>query len=400
MSSFKRGLIYKIRIIALCLLLFSLPFEYWDPFGFREVFTVTKIAAVFYFFFSLFDIKSNFSVSQIKKPLFLLFGLWVLLFIQNVFNHWPGSKVSILNLSFLQNILLFWLVANDIIRNPLLFKKISLSFVFGVLLSGLLVNFGIGLNNEIDSELGTFRLYFFGSNPNTIGLLAAIALIFLINILLNWKSYYSKKTFLLLLGVPLLISLLSFSGSRGALFTAFIGITLLFLFQKTSLTKKFFFVIAGSVFIYFAASEIFQSSIMQSRLQDSIGLESLGGRKEVWNIALDVFYYNPLFGKGVTGYEYEVIQNIGFFMDTHNLFLYFMVSGGIVALVLYLMFIYNIAKSSFLYARYYNQTILFVLLIVYMSIVVKSGGAISGKISWLLTAIIYGTGQFAIKKKV
>lgn len=381
--------LYNVKIFALSALVLSLPFEYWDPFGFREAFTVTKMVGLLYFVLSIFDIKSNFNVVRTKRLLRVLFILLFYLTIQNIFNYHHSNTRPIVNFTFFQNVILFWLVTNDLIDKPKLFKKLSVSFVIGVFLAAVLVNFDYGVNDG--HELGTVRLYFFGSNPNSIGNLAALALILIFNMILNKKYYYLNKTYLFLLCVPLILSMLIYTGSRGAILISVIGIILIFLLIKTSSYTRLAYLLIGTLIIYVGLLEYFDSKIIIERFLNSAEIETLGGRKLLWESALDIFLNNPLFGVGESGYEYKITRTLGYFMDTHNIILYYMVTGGLIALSLYSIFIFGLFKAAVSFYKRTKQPILCVLFIVYILIVLKSGASYNLKLPWIIAAMIFGS---------
>lgn len=389
----KANKIYKIKIYSLLLFVFSLPFEYWDPFGIASFFTVTKFSGLLYFGLSLSDIADNFKLQTVKQPVMVLFCLWLFLLFQGIINYWHGTSLSVYSFTFLQNIVLFWLISNDLIRNDRLAGKLFISLITGVFLMASLSSFGIGLSNEINGEIGTYRLSFFGSNPNSVGNLAALAMLFAISIIMDKTKPFGNKGFLLIITLPSFISILSLSGSRGALVISFVGVFVLFLFQKIALNRKIMMLLLGSAFVVFTAMKMMQSDIMQRRIYLTTSEGSLGGREIIWKHALDIFYENPFLGLGNTGYQYEIIQRYGMYMDTHNLFLYFMATGGVIALFLYLIFLFNLFRASRNYYNHRDNVILFALLIVYLFSVFKSGGAINSKLYWIIAAIICGMGN-------
>lgn len=147
------------------------------------------------------------------------------------------------------------------------------------------------------------------------------------------------------------------------------------------------------IFLLFGFSKILESQVMQSRVALTTTEGSLGGREEIWSHALDIFYENPFFGVGTTGYYNEMVQRYGVYMDTHNLFLYFMVTGGVVALFLYLLFLRQLilsAKKNYLHKK---DVILYGLLLIYIFSVIKSGGAINSKLYWILASMVFGVGS-------
>ncbi len=384
--------IERIRYFFLIVFIASLSFEYWDPLGISSFFTITKFFGLLYFLFSLFNIKKYFDLRYTKSPVVILLFLWVYLLVISVINLKPSTSLSILNFTFLQNIVLFWLISNDLIRKPNIKRILFLGLILSVISMSILIGFGIGLDIETD-QIGTTRLSFFGSNPNGIGNLAAIALFLTLHMLIYRRKYFGKITWLMLLTIPPLLNLISLSGSRGALIIALVGVLSLIILQRGNSIKKVVISVVGLALIYFGIGVILESDVMRNRVLSSLEDGGLGGREIIWNHALEIFADYPFFGIGVSGYEYEMIKRMGVFMDTHNLFLYFMVTGGIIGISLYLLFVYRLLCKSIKYYKYENDALLLGILIIYIFSIVKSGGALNSKLFWILTAFIYGIGS-------
>ena len=387
------GKVDNIRQIILLLFIFSLTFEYWDPLGISSFFTITKSIGILYFLFSLLNIRKYFTIKYVKIPIIVLLTIWLLLFLQSVFNYWPSSRVSIYNFTYLQNIALFWLVTNDLVRNSRLMPKLFIFLSAGVFLMAILVSLGIGLDSSIDRELGTYRLSFFGSNPNTIGNFASISLLLSIHMILNRKKYFGKFMWATVFAIPFFFNLLSLSGSRGSVLITVVGIILLFVLRKGNSIKKIFSIIISMGVISFLISKLMETEIMKQRIMNGIDEGGMGGRSYIWKAAIDIFLDYPFLGKGTTGYEYEIINRFGTYIDTHNLFLYFMVTIGFIGFCLYLYFVSLLIKSAFTYYRFQDDAILISLCTIYILLVSKSGGAINSKLLWLFTTIIYGVGK-------
>src|SRR5690606_4439169 len=109
----RRQLLLKIKRISLIVFIFSLPFEYWDPFGIASFFSVTKMAGFGYAAMAFLIGKESFDRS-IFKYVRLLLLLWGLMVILNMLNYIGTNTVSIFNFTLFQNILLYWLIASDL----------------------------------------------------------------------------------------------------------------------------------------------------------------------------------------------------------------------------------------------------------------------------------------------
>lgn len=383
--------IRRIRYSFLLLFTFTLPFLNWDPLGISSSFTVVKFFGLIYFLFSLTNISYHFSLRNIKYPLFILFFIWAYLAIQAIFIHWPGSSTNILNFSYLQNIALFWLVSNDLIHNKGLSNKIVISLICGVLVMFFLITQGIGIDSEISLDSSTVRLSFFGSNPNSLGNYAATSLSLIVYMLLNRQQFFGKFTWVLLVTIPIFLFLIGFSGSRGALLITIVGILPLFIMRGRKPLQSFIFMIVGVFVIYLLIEQILSSDIMQKRVVAAIEEGSLGGREEIWRISFDIFNDYPL-GVGQDGLEYLMAQKLGASMDTHNLFIFFLVTAGIIGFLAYLIYAYILLRKSFFYYKQFHDPLLLSLMMIYLILALKTGGAINSKFLWLIAAVVYGLG--------
>lgn len=385
----------NFKRICLLLFIFSLPFEYWDPFGIASFFSVTKMAGFMYAGVALFIGKESFDQS-IFKYIRLLLLLWILLVILSMLNYIGTNTVSIFNFSLIQNILMYWLIATDIKKRNVHIKSIMLSFVLSIVLMSILLMFGIGLGQEF--EEGVSRITFFENNPNTVGVLAGLAIVFSLYFILNPSKTFQKKGTLALLALPGFINLLMLSGSRGALITTALSIVIMLIMNKSTPFKRILqfglLVIATSYFL----DKLMESEVMYKRLTQSIEEGGTGGRDEIWDNVIDIWSTKPLLGYGTTGFETEIVKIYGVRKDSHNLFLYILVTTGIVGIFIFLYFFFfhiKRAVEEFKEGDVFKITIL----VFYLTTVVKAGGVINNKLMWLLLAIIisaelYNKNQF------
>lgn len=261
------------------------------------------------------------------------------------------------------------------------------AFICGVIMMTLLASLGVGL--ALNQDIGEGRLTFFGSNSNTVGVYLSMSFTIIIIMIFNRQNYFRGKTFLLLLSLPSMLTMIGLTGSRGALVIVAVGLVFFFITYKTSLVKRILILSGGLLVFVFSVQKILESEIMQSRLDDALSGNS-AGRDMIWDIALNIFFESPLSGHGATGYEYLMIQNnSGTYMDTHNLFLYLMVTGGIVALMLFVVFLIMVYKSALFIYKINGDSIMLILLAVYLFNVSKAGGIINAKAMWLMLSLIY-----------
>lgn len=386
----ERSLIYRIKIFSLCLLAFSLGFEYWDPFGVRSIFTVTKFAGFLYAFLSLFDLKNNLKISIHNRVfIYSAFSLWLwLTFISLVNVGINGGNLSFL-FGILQVILLYWLVFNDVLYNPKIRQLVFLFLILGMLLISILLSLGIGIENlrgdQID-DIDSTRVYFMGMNPNRMGDLAAIAILLIFSLVFSRKN--NKIWFLLLLIIPSLLSVIGFSGSRGSFIVIFLGLCFFFLLRKSTIRQKMVFLVIGSVSSIFIFGFLENFEMLQGRLTNTYEGGDIGGRFDIWKSVLNIIQENPVFGTGTEGYKLKMLQEYGEQKDPHNLFLYVWVVGGMIALLLLLIFYIRTLKNALLNLKINRDSTNVMIFIAALFLVSKTGGVIESKLIWLMLACI------------
>ncbi len=377
------------------LFVFSLPFEYWDPFGISSFFSVTKMSGFGYASIAFLTIRESFNF-KIFKNVKLLLVLWVWLLLMSLFNYTGLNTVSVFNFTILQNILLYWLIASDLESKNIQIKTIMLTFVVSVVLMTILLTLGIGLGEEYVENVS--RVTFFGNNPNTIGVSVSLATVFSLYFVLNASTTYGKNVYLVLFAIPSFTNLLLSSGSRGALITLTLSLSLLFITNKAVPYKRIMqigFLMLGA--IYFMG-KIVESNLMYNRLTLSLEEGNTAGRGEIWENVLDISFNRPLIGYGSTGFEHEMVRIYGGNKDPHNLFLYIFVSTGIIGLGLFFCFLYLHLKKAVQSFRH-GDVIKLIIFLFYLTTVMKAGGVIKDKLMWLLLAVIFSASFLHSQKK-
>src|SRR5690606_19119058 len=92
-------------------------------------------------------------------------------------------------------------------------------------------NLGIGVGQEYVD--GFSRITFFENNPNAVGVFAGLAIVFSLYFIVNPAQSYGKNGYFMLLVIPAFINLLLLSGSRGALITVVVSVTLLLIMNRS-----------------------------------------------------------------------------------------------------------------------------------------------------------------------
>lgn len=384
--------LYSIKLWFLFLFLASLGYEFWDPFGVRSFFTITKFFGIIYALLSVLDFKSNFRINKQNKVLiFSMLLMWLWMLLVTLFKTVIYVKEPNFMFSILQVIIMFWLVFNDVDKNPKVKNKLFLSFILGVFSISILLNFGIGIQTHDGNILDTMdgsRVYFMGMNPNAMGNLASLSILLIVQFVFgNNNNNNNNKRYLLLAFIPNLLYLIGISGSRGSFFILIIGILIFFGLKKTSIGLKITYLFIGSFLLFFFLDYLSGFDKLQNRLISTYETNDTGNRTELWEAAIKVFFEHPIFGVGYDGLSIEM-SRISTNVTAHNVFLDFAIMGGIIAFVLYINFIRIILVRSWKSLKLYADAGKLMVLICILFILFKSGGGYDSKMSWIMLAII------------
>ena len=181
----------------------------------------------------------------------------------------------------------------------------------------------------------THRIFSTYGNPNMTGAwfgsMILIALFFKYNC--NDKAENKKLNFLLVL----MISSLLLTESTGAFIALLSSIGAYFLVEKNKETKKCIIMIVTIIFIILAFVFL-QKSINSITVIEEVRT-SFGSRYDIWFGSIEMFLLKPLLGWGALGtleHGIEFMYNNGNVIHSHNVWLTFLVSGGILAFSIYL----------------------------------------------------------------
>ena len=149
----------------------------------------------------------------------------------------------------------------------------------------------------------------------------------------NDKAENKKLNFLLVL----MISSLLLTESTGAFIALLSSIGAYFLVEKNKETKKCIIMIVTIIFIILAFVFL-QKSINSITVIEEVRT-SFGSRYDIWFGSIEMFLLKPLLGWGALGtleHGIEFMYNNGNVIHSHNVWLTFLVSGGILAFSIYL----------------------------------------------------------------
>jgi hypothetical protein len=361
--------------------------------------------------------------------LVLLSGMWFIIIIGGVFNRGEGDlkAVMIRNLVLLGYILVFYIIFKYINTRKRLYKALNLIF----LSTGVLIL--IGLYEAIAFQLGWNSLQVFPGRvdsllpePNWFGMW--LSTIYAISLPLAFYAKKSKEQFalwFLILGT-VLMSILSVTRAS---WLAIIVITALYILYQAIFVRQYIQLGKFSIILFaviFGAAGMSQLGLTDFNLKDRISSiitqettyyykidEKTGkevsvnpkevdkksdkikvrkesdvnvlSRKDGYIYAGYIIYNNIFTGVGLTGYENRVAKGY----NTNNILLAVAVSGGIIAISLFLSFLYIITKQGFLILKTDSKlaTILFGSLLATFITGMFNDNFLMG-FTWLIFAIV------------
>jgi O-antigen ligase len=384
------------RYIVL-LLSFVMGLGRYDPvFGSESELNIGSILAVILILAVFFTTNVFQDIRYYKKELFLLFSVLLLLFFSSVFYGYAYYDKSVFNLKLFISIIFFWFLSYLFKNDPKLCLNSLLIFSISCTLLAVFSFFDL-LGNSYEIRNG--RALLFGENPNSTSARMAISILFMGYICLENPLNYGKYRFFLLLAfVPLFITILQ-SGSRGSLLSLLLSSVLLVFFSKIKKSTKLFIFFLFLLVISFAFNLLLQEEVMLERMSTLVEDGNIGSRGKIWDLGLDIFYNNPIIGVGEPGYFDEIKNRYSEYIDTHNLFLYFLICGGFFTLFLFLWFLYLLLKNVFYNLKKGNSLIL-ILFIFIILVAFKTGGVLTYLIMWYMFSIIHSFDIEKLKNKL
>ena len=299
------------------------------------------------------NIKIDFSLNS---PLlwYTLFWLWSgISIIWTISPHW--TVIGFLKLT-LYGVL--FVLATQISKQEMkkLYKLIILLAI------GLII---LGVLNYLFVSSGRMKSTFY--NPNPFGIYVGMLLLFRIGIKLrNDNCYFDLGSTLLLVGIIL-------SGSRGSIIACVLALPLVFIgLDKKKLIegiKRISIIIIIALIIVqliiFSAPYLqknFNNKKLSNILIRSEGFisSSIGGRLSFWKTALDLFKNKPMYGYGLGSYHLASNLNydggVWYARFAHNNYLQILSELGLMGLILFLGFLFFIARKIVIKIKRSNES--------------------------------------------
>lgn len=375
----------KLNNYCLFILVFSVTFENWDPFKLVGVVSITYMASILYIMSWLPLLKTEFHIQPFKQYLVPLALLTVVGIFSTALNSgYAESLHDAYNQRVLMLIILMVLIANHLYNDNTLIDKVLSIYVASIIVMYFLVLLGAGAN------LVNGRLKLFGENPNSIGVKVVIAFLIVVARLIDNKFNWKKIALNVFFCVATL-NLIILTGSRGALVSVFLGLAVLVLYMKINIWKKMALGMVGLGFSLFLLNFIMSTNAAFSeRILNTIETGDTG-RGQLWSTAWKIIENNLFMGVGLSGALPEMFRYSGRLMYPHNVFLYVLMTTGVIGFLFYMMFIFRLAKNLYKNFKVRQQVIFLVMLAVVLFNMAKSGGAINKIFFWFFFALLIGS---------
>lgn len=374
-------MINKFTALILILFSFILAFGVFDPiFGIRPNIGLGDILAVLLIFISY-----TFNFNSFNKNLnivYLLLILFVLFFSSTIYGYSSYDKPDF-NFKLLLCILLYYGLTILYKKKATYIHYSLLAYSLGVFVIVMLLN--TVLINEVRITNG--RLMVFEENPNSTSARFSIAVIYLFYITIHNPFRLTVLRYVaIVMTLPILYVIFQ-SGSRGSVISTIISCIIIIYFSNIKKLYKVAITLSIAFAMPFLITIISNAGSIYDRLIESFEEKDLAGRDFIWSAALDIISNNLIIGVGEPGYFQEVYKITGRYIDTHNLALYLLATGGIIAFSLFLLFY----KNMFLNALYYfrrKDVLPMVLLLNITLVALKTGGALTYLIMWVVFAMV------------
>lgn len=373
------------KILLLLITLFSvlMAFGTLDPFFTiaSPISTADIFLLLFIVCFIAFNLKSTLRM-LFKIEFTILILIFIFFILAQVLNGYSELVKPLINLKFFLCIVFFILLSG--------FFKINRKYVHYTLyafsLSCFLFSVYILFLNPSLYSIVKGQMIVLDENPNSTSSRLVISVVYILYFIINNPLKISWVRFLSIITIPSLVYMIILSGSRGSLVAMVLGLYMIFIFSNIKKSYKFilsFLLVSLSLYLF---QRLLNSEDLGSRWEGALEGDT-AGRTDIWEIVIDISTHNPL-GVGETGYVEKISNLYGYYIDTHNIFLYVLVCGGFISFVLFAFLWLKLLLNSLKVSVYSKDILPLLMLIIIFSIVFKTGGAITFLLYWFVFSII------------
>jgi len=244
-------------------------------------------------------------------------------------------------LTYLQLLVLVWLIS-EIAWSPARQRALFQAYVLGAGVAAVLtIHDYLSGVFALDTVAGRFAAL--NQDPNDLGLTFALGLP------MAWYVSLSQArgAWLWCLYLPLAITAILLTGSRGAVLTGLVGLSIIpWTLRRMRLRTKvaLYALAAGSLVL---ASYLVPNASLARIASTRADIEAgyFGGRGPVWLAGLEVAREHPLVGVGAGGYPEAVEPTIHQGMVAHNVLLSILVEDGTVGFLLFVAMLAALVTS-------------------------------------------------------
>ena len=342
----------KLQRFLIFLVGISIPFNNVAP---VPNYSLGLISSAFYFLSMVPRISVMKNLGKYYgKSVWNVLAFIVLFTIVNALNHSRYNTPIFPFSEFMCNILMLFLLVHCLYD-----RKALWYCLYGLAFGGILMTvfFTIGVGVKIGED---FRLVMFGENSNVLGVYMGLSSIVILNdFILNDELKFGKYRFLFYAAFVPIVSLLFATGSRTAFLTLSISIILILaLYPTKSIFTKIVFMTVGISCCVYVFDKLEESdAILIQRLATTVEDGNTSGRDEITDALIPYVMESPIFGYGQTGYvdvakkalgKVSVFGDVVYGYSPHNVIMEVLLYTGIIGLILWLTFWWNVFKESWI----------------------------------------------------
>ncbi len=376
--------IVRYRIGAMFLLIFSIPYKEWEPFG-TAYLNFSFLCFFIYLMFSVATVRFSFRTRDIWKYVWPFLALLILFWTMSAINYYPKSVMAYSeNRRFIMCFLIYIFLINEIKARPALADQALTVFLYSLMVMAIGYVLGIGVHT---GNLG--RTTFAGINSNRLGLWYVIGIFIVIKLIFEGKAN-KFQTYLMVVFSVLFLYIIARTASRSGFGALIMGPAAYLYFLNIPLKKKIPIAIVGLVIISAIGVYIGTSGLMAERLAQ-VGGGDIGERQEIWETALELVKDNLVFGSGASGYEYYMSQYFSGYEAPHNVYLLVLSYAGLVGLFFFLIFLFHWGVAAYSTNKYYRSPFYISLYLVFLVYLFTAGGVLESFHFWMIAGLTIGT---------
>ncbi|MGS0706915.1 O-antigen ligase family protein [Acinetobacter sp. ANC 3781] len=325
---------------------------------------------------------NDFLKAIFSKSFLCLISIFLLFIFAQILNGYSDLVKPLFNFKFLLCSIFFVLLVEFFKKNPYMIHYCLLAFSISSFFYSIIVLF---ISPDL-YQIIKGQMIVLDENPNSTSSRLAIASVYFIYFFiqnpLNWK----KTRFFLAACLPTLFAMIIMSGSRGSLLAALLGSYLVFIFSDIKKISKLILTSISIFCSFFLFQYLLSSDDLGTRWEKALEGDT-AGRTDIWEAVFLIVFEKPI-GVGETGYLEKIINLYGMYIDTHNIFLYILVCGGFLSLLIFLFFLSSIFYNCIKCYLIDKEILPLIFLLIMLFIAAKTGGVITFLLFWFVLAIV------------